>query len=107
MRKYLGRRNELALLEYNNTKFEFGYLYCQRRIGKTTLMEMFRKNKKAFMFFATDSEDIDIQRSCLSTYMISTPKYLSTYIRGRKAFQRSYSSSEKSQRQIIANAIFI
>ncbi len=51
MRKYLGRRNELALLEekYNNTKFEFGYLYCQRRIGKTTLMEMIRKIKTGLL----------------------------------------------------------
>lgn len=63
--KYIGRKRELALLEgiYKSDRFEFGYLYGQRRIGKTTLMEMFRQNKKALMFFATDSEDIDIRNS--------------------------------------------
>ena len=47
--KYFGRTKELELLEerYLNDRFEFGYLYGQRRIGKTSLLEMFKKNKKA------------------------------------------------------------
>ena len=61
--KYIGRKKELSLLEerFQSDKFEFGYLYGQRRIGKTTLIEMFRKNKKTLLFYATDSEDIDIR----------------------------------------------
>lgn len=68
MLKYYGRKKELALLEekYKTKRFEFGYLYGQRRIGKTTLMEMFRKDKKSLFFFATDSEDIDIRRQFTS-----------------------------------------
>ena len=60
---YFGRKKELKLLEeiYQSDRFEFGYLYGQRRIGKTTLLEMFRENKNALMFYATDSEDIDIR----------------------------------------------
>ena len=48
MIKYFGRKKELNLLEekYLSDKFEFGYLYGQRRIGKTTLLEMFKENKK-------------------------------------------------------------
>ena len=65
MLKYTGRQKELNLLEnsYNSSKFEFGFLYGQRRIGKTTLMEMFKENKKSIMFFATDSDDVEIRRS--------------------------------------------
>ncbi len=61
--KYFGRTKELELLEerYLNDRFEFGYLYGQRRIGKTSLLEMFKNNKKALMFYSTDSDDIDIR----------------------------------------------
>lgn len=61
--KYFGRKKELVLLEerYLNDRFEFGYLYGQRRIGKTSLLEMFKINKKALMFYSTDSDDIDIR----------------------------------------------
>ena len=61
---FFGRKRELKLLEekYNSDKFEFGYLYGQRRIGKTTLLEMFHRGKESLMFYATDSEDIDIRK---------------------------------------------
>ena len=61
--RYLGRTRELKLLEerYSNNRFEFGYLYGQRRIGKTSLLEMFKDNKKSLMFYSTDSDDIDIR----------------------------------------------
>ncbi len=63
MIKYFGRKKELSLLEerYLNDRFEFGYLYGQRRIGKTSLLEMFKENKKSLMFYSTDSDDIDIR----------------------------------------------
>ena len=65
MIKYVGRKKELELLDekYNSNQFEFGYLYGQRRIGKTTLIEMFKRNKKSLVFFATDSDNSDIRRS--------------------------------------------
>ena len=74
MEHYIERKRELALLEerYHSDQFEFGYLYGQRRIGKTTLMEMFRKGKKALMFFATDSADIDIRNSFSNTLCSAT-----------------------------------
>lgn len=61
--KYIGRTKELELLDerYVNDRFEFGYLYGQRRIGKTSLLEMFKEGKNALMFYATDSDDIDIR----------------------------------------------
>ena len=82
MKKYIGRKKELALLEekYRSDRFEFGYLYGQRRIGKTTLMEMFRKGKKTLMFFATDSEEIDIRKSFSSSFCsVSGAPYNGTF----------------------------
>ena len=72
--KYFGRTKELELLEerYLNDRFEFGYLYGQRRIGKTSLLEMFKKNKKALMFYSTDSDDIDIRDDFTSFFYRQT-----------------------------------
>ena len=60
---FIGREEELKILErlYNSNKFEFGYLYGQRRIGKTTLVDEFSKNKKSLVFFASDSDDNTIR----------------------------------------------
>lgn len=81
MLKYVGRKKELELLEekYNSNVFEFGYLYGQRRIGKTTLIEMFKNNKKSLIFFATDSEDIEIRRSFTKTLNKHTGNSISNY----------------------------
>ena len=68
--KYFGRTKELGLLEekYISEKFEFGYLYGQRRIGKTSLLEMFKQNKNALMFYATDSDEIEIRNDFSNTF---------------------------------------
>ena len=65
MINFVGRKKELAILEkrYNSDSFEFGYLYGQRRIGKTSLLDHFQKDKKSLMLFSTDSEDTDIRDS--------------------------------------------
>lgn len=59
----IGRKEELRLLEsrFQSDRFEFGYLYGQRRIGKTTLIDMFQEGKKALLFYATDSDDVDLR----------------------------------------------
>ncbi len=61
MKRYYGRKEELKLLNsfYDSDRFEFGYVYGQRRIGKTTLMQMLAEGKKSLFLFATDSEDLD------------------------------------------------
>ena len=63
--KYYGREEELKILEskYQSNRFEFGYLYGQRRICKTTLIEMFKNNHKSIVLFATDSDDVKILES--------------------------------------------
>ncbi len=64
-----GRKKELEILNrrYESDTFEFGYIYGQRRIGKTTLLSMFTKDKKNLIFYATDSADIDILESFSAT----------------------------------------
>ena len=51
--KFLGRNEELATLEreYSNNH-NFVVIYGRRRIGKTTLIKEFIKNKKALYFLA-------------------------------------------------------
>lgn len=61
---FIGRKEELEALNkrYLSNKFEFGYLYGQRRIGKTTLLDEFSKNKKSLFLFASDSDDETIRK---------------------------------------------
>ena len=61
---FYGRKKELDVLEkrFNSDIFEFGFIYGQRRIGKTTLIDEFRKTHKTIMFFASDSDDTSIRR---------------------------------------------
>lgn len=71
--EYYGRKEELDILEskYQSDRFEFGYLYGQRRIGKTSLIEMFRNDKshKFIVLFASDSDDELLRQSfCTQFY---------------------------------------
>lgn len=61
---FQGRKDELSVLEkrYQSDRFEFGFVYGQRRIGKTSLINEFGKTHKTLLFFATDSDDVSIRR---------------------------------------------
>ena len=71
LNKLYGRKKELELLNkrFESDKFEFGYIYGQRRIGKSSLLAMFTENKKSLNFYASDSTDIDIRKSFSSTLL--------------------------------------
>jgi len=60
---FYGRTEELSILEkrFDSDRFEFGFVYGQRRIGKTTLIDAFGKSHKTLMFFASDSDDASIR----------------------------------------------
>lgn len=60
---FYGRKKELEVLKkrYSSDKFEFGFIYGQRRIGKTSLLDEFGKTYKTIMFFASDSDDVSIR----------------------------------------------
>lgn len=54
---FIGRENELSKLEklYKSSKFEFVIVYGRRRVGKTTLINEFCKQKKAIYFISIES----------------------------------------------------
>ena len=56
---FIGRENELALLQdlYSSESFEFLVLYGRRRVGKTSLLSEFSKNKNAIFFSAQEKND--------------------------------------------------
>ena len=58
---FIGRQRELAELErrWSGGQFEFGIVYGTRRIGKTTLLREFIKNKHAFYFQARKADAKD------------------------------------------------
>lgn len=58
---FLGREKELAELNkrYKSNKFEFGIIYGSRRIGKTSLINEFIKNKRHIYFQARQVSDYE------------------------------------------------
>ena len=49
---FLGRKKEINILEmkYNSNKKEFGVIYGRRRIGKSSILTNFLKDKIAYFF---------------------------------------------------------
>ena len=58
---FIGRKEELAELDarFTSGRFEMGVVYGSRRIGKTTLLKEFSRNKLSFYFQAKESNELD------------------------------------------------
>lgn len=58
---FIGRKEELAELStrFDSGRFEMGVVYGSRRIGKTSLLKEFIKDKVAFYFQAKESSELD------------------------------------------------
>ena len=58
--KFIGRKEELGKLEAEYQRDgSFVVVYGRRRVGKTTLIKEFIKNKTAFYYLAT--EELEVQ----------------------------------------------
>jgi AAA+ ATPase superfamily predicted ATPase len=59
MAMFFGRLKELEILEqmYKKRRFELLVLYGRRRIGKTTLISQFIRDKPAIFFSAQEAND--------------------------------------------------
>ena len=65
--RFIGRKSELSKLdaEYNRDS-SFVVIYGRRRVGKTTLIKEFLKEKTAFYFLAT--EELEATGGCCGSY---------------------------------------
>lgn len=56
---FIGRNNEISELNrlYNSNKFEFAVVYGRRRVGKTTLLTEFCKDKDSIFYVAEEYND--------------------------------------------------
>ena len=56
---FVGRNKELARLNqlYNSDKFEMAVIYGRRRIGKTTLINEFVKDKPSIYFTGVEANE--------------------------------------------------
>lgn len=59
MSKFINRRKELETLrkEYNRKEASFVVIYGRRRVGKTSLIKEFCKDKRKIMFLATEENE--------------------------------------------------
>ena len=62
---FYGRKDELMELNerYVSNRFEMGIVYGSRRIGKTSLLREFVKDKRAIYFQAKESNELDNRTS--------------------------------------------
>ncbi len=72
----IGRKEEKKELEsrYNSGKFEFGVVYGNRRIGKSTLLTEFTNSHNGFIFQAKDAQYLDNLASLSREFGLFTNK---------------------------------
>lgn len=67
MQSFIGRKNELEALEREYQRNSgFVIIYGRRRVGKTTLIKEFIKNKSAIYFLATEEVEIQAKKHLLN-----------------------------------------
>ena len=108
---FIGRKNELQLLDSLNTsgKFEFLVLYGRRRVGKTSLLKEFSKNKEIIFFSAQEKNDsLNLQDFSRTVQNFFEGRSFSSFESWQKAFEYiDHKSSEKHTTIIIDEFPFI
>ena len=77
--RFIGRKNELHTLntEYNRNS-SFVVIYGRRRVGKTTLIKEFLKNKTAFYYLATEELESQSMKRLANVIARTTKKHIAT-----------------------------
>ena len=72
MAEFIDRQEEMQTLdnEYARKCSSFVVLYGRRRVGKTTLISEFIKNKNALFFLATEEAESQNRRKWLNSLVI-------------------------------------
>ena len=83
MDRFIGRRNELSKLNelYNQPGFHMAVIYGRRRIGKSTLIKEFIKDKKAIYYITTKiSRERNVELLSKEIFRVLSPELSSLYI---------------------------
>lgn len=99
---FIGRNRELDDLNrrYSNEKFEFAVIYGRRRVGKTTLINEFVKDKPCIMYTATETnskqnlEDLSRSIYALSNNYSDSDTVFKSY---KSAFETVFKLAEKQR----------
>ncbi|TYQ13006.1 UNVERIFIED_CONTAM: hypothetical protein Cloal_4052 [Acetivibrio alkalicellulosi] len=102
---FIGRKKELKKLNemYSTNSFEFAVIYGRRRVGKTTLIKEFCKDKKAVYFIAREANDIiNIENFSKDLFNVTSPETAGTakFVNWENAFEYVYSIA-KNERIIL------
>ena len=98
---FAGRKRELEDLEryYKENAFHFSVFYGRRRVGKTTLINKFRENKKSIYFAAAETtakENLELLSiQILSVLAPEAPK--NPFGSFNEAFEYCFKASEKTR----------
>ena len=86
----IGRQGELQILNslYESNQFEYLVMYGRRRVGKTTLLQEFAKDKNAIFFPAQEKNDaLNLQDFSKMAQMKLDGMFISTFDGWKDAFE--------------------
>ena len=86
----IGRLNELEILNslYKSSKFEYLVMYGRRRVGKTTLLQEFAKDKNTIFFPAQEKNDaLNLQDFSKMVQMKLDGMYISSFEGWKESFE--------------------
>ena len=98
----IGRQRELNHLNalYNSNKFEYLVMYGRRRVGKTTLLQEFSKDKNAIFYPAQEKNDaLNLMDFSKMAQMKFDGMFISAFAGWKEAFE--YIDKKASERTLI------
>lgn len=98
---FIGREKELQVLEnlYKKDTFEFAVIYGRRRVGKTTLISEFIKDKKAVFYPGVDSNEMqNLELFSNSILSVSSENAVNSIFKDfNAAFEYIYKMAQKER----------